>query len=202
MQSIRKVRSVVPMQAAKTGYIVISLLLALTGITLLILPEISTALIGDLAGSLLLLFGVFKIVGYYSKDLYRLAFQFDFAFGFLLLVLGIVILTKPAQLLQFLCVVTGLYVTADSLSKIQTAYDAKRFGIPHWWMILLIAICTGIIGILLMLRPSESTNLMVQIFGGVLLAEGLLNLITVLMTVKIVRNQVPDMIDIQYKEGD
>ena len=202
MQTIRKVRSVVPMQTAKTGYIVVSLALCLLGLFLMIRPDISTAFIGNFAGTLLLIFGIIKIIGYYSKDLYRLAFQFDLAFGILLLILGCVILSKPENLLHFLCVVTGMYVTADSLMKLQTAHDARAFGIASWWVILSAALATGLVGILLMLRPSQSVSLLMRLFGGVLLAEGILNYVTVLMTVKIVRNQVPDVIDVHGEEGD
>ena len=198
---MRKVRSVLPMQAAKTGYIILSVLLCGFGCFLIGKPEISTALLGSIAGVLLIAFGIFKLIGYFSKDLYRLAFQFDLAFGLLLIILGGVILTKPENLMHFLCIVTGLYVTADGLLKLQTAHDAKQFGIRTWWLILAAAILTGILGVTLMLRPAETSVVLMRIFGGVLLAEGILNLITVLMTVKIVRNQRPDIIEVSYKEG-
>ncbi len=196
------VRSVVPMRTAKTGYIIVSLLLCLFGGMLLCKPDFSTALIGSLAGWLMIAFGIFKLIGYFSRDLYRLAFQFDLAFGVLMLVIGIILLTKPENLLQFICIVTGLSVTADSLLKLQTAADAKRFGIGRWWMILLAGILTGVLGILLLTRPAASANLLVRLFGAVMLAEGILNLVTVLLTVKIVRNQRPDIIDAYYEEGD
>lgn len=200
MSDMRTVRSVLPMQTAKAGYIVISLLLGLLGVFLFCQPDVSTAAVGDLAGILLVIFGIFKLIGYFSKDLYRLAFQFDLAFGCLLVILGIVILTKPQNLLHFLCVVTGLYVTADGLMKLQTAYDARRFGIGSWWVILAAALLTAVLGILLLVRPAQSVRLLTQIFGIVLAAEGLLNLLTVLMTVKIVRHQKPDIIEVGYEE--
>ncbi|MBR6716764.1 MAG: DUF308 domain-containing protein [Oscillospiraceae bacterium] len=197
---MRTVRSVLPMQTAKAGYIVISLLMGLFGVFLFCQPDVSTAAVGDLAGILLVIFGIFKLIGYFSKDLYRLAFQFDLAFGCLLVILGIVILTKPQNLLHFLCVVTGLYVTADGLMKLQTAHDAQRFGIGSWWVLLAAALLTAGAGILLLVRPAQSVRILTQIFGIVLAAEGLLNLLTVLMTVKIVRHQKPDIIEVGYEE--
>ena len=201
MQTVRKKRSVVPMRTAKTGSIAASLLLAVLGVFLMLRPEVSTAVIGNLAGSLLLVFGIVRIIGFFSKDLYRLAFQFDLAFGLLMVVLGIVILTRPEHLLHFLCVATGLYVTADSLMKLQIANDARVFGLRRWWMILAASLLTVTAGILLMVFPSQSTLLLIRLFGGVMLAEGILNLVTVLLAVKIVRNQVPDIIEIQCTEG-
>ena len=117
-------------------------------------------------------------------------------------ILGIVLLTKPQDLMRFLCAVTGFYVTADGLMKIQTAHDAQRFGLRSWWAILLTAVLTAGTGILLLVRPSQSVRLLTQLLGCVLCAEGLLNLLTVLMTVKIVRNQKPDMIEVQFEEAN
>ncbi|HAG13298.1 MAG TPA: hypothetical protein DCG49_05490 [Ruminococcus sp.] len=202
MQRNEHVRSVLPMQTAKTGYIIISLLLCAAGIFLAVHPETGVAAVGSIAGGILIVFGVIKLIGYFSKDLYRLAFQFDFAAGLLLIVLGTVILTKPANLLHFLCVVTGLYVTTDGLLKLQTAQEAKRFGLRSWGLILAAALLTAAVGVVLLVHPSESTVLLLQIFGAVLLAEGALNLITVLMTVKIIRHQIPDVMETKVREGD
>ena len=197
---MRTVRPVLPMQTAKAGYIVISAVLGLLGIFLMRQPDVSTAAVGTAAGVLLVIFGIIRLIGYFSRDLYRLAFQFDLAVGILLLILGIILLTKPQDLLHFLCVVTGMYVTADGLMKLQTAHDAHRFGIASWWMILAAALLTSAAGVCLLVRPAQSVRIVMQLFGAVLLAEGLLNLLTVLVTVKIVRNQKPDVIDIDYEE--
>ncbi|MBR3447517.1 MAG: DUF308 domain-containing protein [Oscillospiraceae bacterium] len=197
---MRTVRSVLPMQTAKAGYIVISAVLGLLGIFLMRQPDVSTAAVGTAAGVLLVIFGIIRLIGYFSRDLYRLAFQFDLAVGILLLILGIILLTKPQDLLHFLCVVTGMYVTADGLMKLQTAHDAHRFGIASWWMILAAALLTSAAGVCLLVRPAQSVRIGMQLFGAVLLAEGLLNLLTVLVTVKIVRNQKPDIIDIDCEE--
>lgn len=197
---MRTMRSVLPMQTAKAGYIVISAVLSLLGIFLMRQPDVSTAAVGTAAGVLLVIFGIIRLIGYFSRDLYRLAFQFDLAVGILLLILGIILLTKPQNLLHFLCVVTGMYVTADGLMKLQTAHDAHRFGIASWWMILAAALLTSAAGVCLLVRPAQSVRIVMQLFGAVLLAEGLLNLLTVLVTVKIVRNQKPDVIDIDYEE--
>ena len=94
------VRSVVPMRTAKIGNIALAAALIAAGIGLLVKPDVSTALVGDLVGIVLTLSGVFRLIGYLSKDLYRLAFQFDLIYGIVLIVLGSVTLTKPQNLLQ------------------------------------------------------------------------------------------------------
>lgn len=188
-------RSVVPMRTAKIGYIVLSLALCGLGGCLICMPDFSLQLLGYLCGGLLAVFGAFKLVGYFSKDLYRLAFQHDLACGILLLALGTVLLIHPGAMMEFYCVILGLYILADALLKIQTAVDAKQFGLPSWWVILIFAIMAGTLGFALILRPSQSGSVLMVLLGVNLLAEGILNLITVLMAVKIVRHQKPDVID-------
>ncbi len=190
-----QMRSVVPMKTAKIGYIFISCALCLMGIVLIVKPDFSISLIGILCGTLLMIFGLIKLIGYFAKDLYRLAFQYDLAFGILMIALGIIILVYPRGLMNFICVTLGLSILTDSLFKIQIAVESRQFGISGWWVILALAIITGILGMVLLFRPSESGNILTILLGITFLAEGILNLGTVIATVKIVDYQQPDTIE-------
>jgi len=129
-------RSPTPMKVAKTGYIVLSILLCALGILLICKPNFSLTVFGIAAGVCLVLFGIFKIVGYFSRDLYRLAFQYDLAFGILCIALGVMVILIPADVIQTICIAIGIGVLMDGLLKIQISIDSKRFGILQWWMIL------------------------------------------------------------------
>jgi len=72
-----RMRSTAPMRTAKIGYIAVSALLCILGIMLIVIPSFSINLLGNICGILMLLFGAVKLTGYFSKDLYRLAFQYD-----------------------------------------------------------------------------------------------------------------------------
>ena len=54
-------------------------MLCALGILLVALPDFSAELFCRILGIIMLLFGLIKMIGYFSKDLYRLAFQFDLA---------------------------------------------------------------------------------------------------------------------------
>ncbi len=190
------------MKTAKIGYIVISALLCALGILLIAKPELSVSVIGTICGILLIVFGAVKLVGYFSRDLYRLAFQYDFAFGILLIMLGILILRAPEGLMNFICIAIGLFILTDGLFKIQIAMDAKKFGIKEWWLILLLALITAALGVLLIVRPDAGSSALTIILGVTLLSEGILNLGTVITAVKITRNQKPDIIEVDYEERE
>ncbi len=197
---ITKTKSVKPMRTAKIGYIVMSVVFCILGILLLLFPKLSAVVISRLMGIAMIVFGAVKLIGYFSKDLYRLAFQYDLALGILLIAIGMILLWRTDHVINFLCIVFGISILADGLFKVQIAMDARTFGIKLWWLILTFAVLTGIVGILLVFRPTESTKLLMMLFGVSLLTEGLLNLCTVLTAVKIVRHQVPDVIEIEYEE--
>lgn len=139
--------------------------------------------------------GAVKLGGYFSRDLFRLAFQYDLAFGILLAAVGVITLCHPREAMTFLCVMFGIPVLADGLFKIQVAVDAKRFGIGQWWLVLLLAVLTGVIGLLLVLRPTEGAQALVMLMGASLFLDGALNLTVALCAVKVVAHQQPDIIE-------
>ena len=192
-------RSVKFMRAAKTSYIVLSALYCVFGVLLIAVPDFSMKLLGILVGCMMIGFGAVKLMGYFSRDLYRLAFQFDLAYGILLIVLGLIVLVRPVQLVSFFCLVLGICILADGLFKIQIAIDAKRFGITKWWIVMVMAILTVAMGIVLVLRPGESAAVIMLLAGIGIFVEGLLNICVSLCTVKIVKNQYPDVIEGDYE---
>ena len=195
-----KMRSVTPMRIAKIGYIVMSVMFCIAGALFIALPDISITMIGISMGIAMIVFGIVKLVGYFSRDLFRLAFQFDLELGILLLVLGLIVLIRPEDLMSFICIVLGISILTDGLFKVQIALDSKRFGIKSWWVILALAVVAGTIGVFLIFRSAKSAKFLTVLLGVSILAEGILNLYTVISTVLIIKHQQPDVIEIEYSE--
>lgn len=187
-------------KAAKMGYIAMSVICCILGIVLIVFPEISAAVIGKLMGVMMLVFGIVKLAGYFSRDFYRFAFQYDLSFGILLIALGILALLRTDNAMNFICIVLGVFVLTDGLFKIQLAVDSKKYGVRPWRLMLIFAVLTGIVGIILIFRPTESVPVLIMLLGISLLAEGILSLSTVLTAVRILRQQTPDIIEADYYE--
>lgn len=185
-------RSVAPMRIAKSGYLAMSVLLLLLGILLIAWPGFSLEAVGVCCGIGMLAFGIIKLVGYFSKDLFRLAFENDLASGILMLALGGSLLLHTEASMTFFCTVFGILILTDGLFKVQIAVEAKPFGIRLWWLILMTAVLTAVFGIALIFRPSESLRLMTVLLGAALIWDGVLNFSTMLTAVKIIRGQHPD----------
>lgn len=65
------------LKLAKNGYIIMSVLFMVLGACLIIWPDCSMAVFCTAVGIMLIVYGLIKILGYFSRDIYCLAFQFD-----------------------------------------------------------------------------------------------------------------------------
>lgn len=191
-KEVAAVRSAAPMKAAKIGYLVISALLCMMGVLVIVHPEASMHTVGILCGLMLIAFGAIKLLGYFSKDLFRLAFENDLSSGVLMLVLGSSLLLHTEGSLAFFCTVLGILILTDGLIKVQIAVEAGPFGIRQWPLLLVAAIVTACFGCALIFRPSARISMMGRLLGISLIVDGVLNVITMLMTVKIIERQYAD----------
>ena len=136
-------------------------------------PELSAKAVCYLTGGLFTACGAMKLVGYWSKDLYRLAFQFDLAFGLLSLLLGLVMILHSASIIRLVYFTTGMVALTDGLLKVQTALDSRRFGIPQWWLIAVTALLTILFGLLLIVKPFAGGMWLLRLMGLTILLEGI-----------------------------
>ena len=97
---------------AKAGYITISLMFCLGGILLMFNPDMPTNLLGIVVGILLVVCGAVKLIGYFSKDLYRLAFQFDLAMGVFAVIAGVILLVKEKTIMNYFQPLAGALILA------------------------------------------------------------------------------------------
>ena len=173
------------LRMARNGYFLISFIFYISGIIYMILPSVSpmSACIGS--GIILVAYGIVKIIGYCSDDLYNLAFQYDFACGVFLIVVGIITLGCNLRLRPYLSPALGLLILLDAVLKLQTSKDAKVFGLETWTWILTFSIIAGVFGVLIIVKPFSGIRATHAINGCGLLAEGVMNQLTVKETVKI-----------------
>ena len=168
----------------KNMYSILTICLILVGDVHLIATGIAYDVVCIIFGIYMIIYGAVKIMGYFAKDAYQLAFQFDLALGIVIAIVGIVFVCRTARVVQLLSTCIGIVMLVDATFKIQTSIDSKRFGISRWWLMLILAVIVAAIGILLILMPGETTRLMVRLIGLNLCMDGILNLVIVIDTVK------------------
>ena len=181
----------------KNMYLALILCSILVGAVLMIWPQMGVNVMCKVYGVFLLIYGLAKLSGYFTRDLFQLAFQYDFGLGIVFLILGFVLLLRTEHIVEFLAVCIGIFMLVDSALKIQTAIDARKFGINKWWLILIAAIMAAFVGALLLLAPFETGSVLVRVLGLSICIDGIMNLIVVMSTVRSIRRSREDIVDIE-----
>ena len=170
---------------AKISNLIIYSFIVAVGLAMLIFREIPTNVETIILSVLCILVGGAKILGYFSNDLYRLAFQFDLAIGLFLAIIGVLTLIVGSKDPLGTVRLFGIYIFIDGLLKLQTAIDAKKFGIARWLVILLTAILmvgVGIVGLLASYLEQISQLIVLDVS---LMLDGLVNIWITAYTVRI-----------------
>ena len=170
---------------AKISNLIIYSFMVAVGLAMLIFREIPTNVEMIILSVLCILVGGAKILGYFSNDLYRLAFQFDLAIGLFLAIIGVLTLIVGSKDPLGTVRLFGIYIFIDGLLKLQTAFDAKKFGIARWLVILLTAILmvgVGIVGLLASYLEQISQLIVLDVS---LMLDGLVNIWITAYTVRI-----------------
>ncbi|MGN1166384.1 MAG: HdeD family acid-resistance protein [Lachnospiraceae bacterium] len=184
------------LKTVKNVYVVMTICCIVGGTTLFVWPGLGLDVLCRIYGVFFLVYGLAKLSSYFTKDLFQLAFQFDFGLGIVSIILGALMIFRTDHFVVSLAFCIGIFMLTDAALKIQTAFEAKRFGIDRWKWILITAIAAGIIGAFLLLSPMKTTNYVVRMVGLGICLDGVMNLVVVLNTVKTMRISQKEIIDI------
>ena len=189
---------------AKIINVVAAALTTVAGIMLLVLKE-PVAYQKWMFGALFLVIGISKLIGYFSNDLYRLAFQFGLSMGIFASVIGMLILISPEKMSTAIPVVLGAYVILDGALKIQTAWDAKKFGMSKWVILLISSVCVCLLGIGAEIGLNEEKLFDPQLLLAVaLMALGGMNAFFTAYTVRVraKKKNITDKYDLSLDKND
>ena len=184
------------LKTVKNVYVVMTICCIVGGTILFVWPGLGLDVLCKICGVFFLVYGLAKLSSYFTKDLFQLAFQFDFGLGIVSIILGALMIFRTDHIVGFFAFCIGIFMLIDAALKIQTAFEAKRFGIEKWRWILITAIPVGIIGAFLLFSPMKATNLIVRMVGLGICFDGVMNLVVVTNTVKTIKKAQKEIIDI------
>jgi len=170
---------------AKIVNLIIYSIMAGIGLILLVIPSAEIQIEVILLSILCMVVGSVKILGYFSNDLYRLAFQFDLAVGFFLIVIGILTLIFERENLNSFGRLFGIYVLFDGLLKVQTSIDARKFGIKRWLIMLLTSLLVVAAGVVIFIFPYLQQISKENLLYICLMIDGFVNIWITAYTVRV-----------------
>lgn len=186
----------------RTGAVIVGSLVIVTGLVMIIFPNVSASIIYYLLGALFIASGVYSLIRYFNSDLVGLFFRFDLAGGIFKIIAGLLMVCHPAGATVMLPYVTALYLVSSSVFDIQTAVEMRRFALPGYWLCLISGIVSALFAFLLFLDPFTGNDI-IMIFAGISLIIGGIESLCVIHTVtKAVKSGKadPDVIETSGRE--
>ncbi|MBQ0092949.1 MAG: DUF308 domain-containing protein [Clostridiales bacterium] len=170
-------------RSAKSIHLFASALMLGAGLLLCLKTGLDSKIVRLVFAGCCLLMGSADLFGYYSNDLFRLAFQFAFTFGSFSLLFGVLLLLAPSHVLALLPCFVGLYVILDGLQKVQLSLECRKFGIGKWPLILGTSVLVTALGVVSVLLFDGSENRFLWM-GIAVSADGAENFWTTMYTVR------------------
>ncbi len=176
------------LKTAKTVYSAVAVLECILGLVMLCYPGFSLSALGIILGIGLVLFGVVELIAYFSGSAPLILSRNVLAGGIFFIILGVLVLTNPLGLMNFICIVIGVGILADSLFKLQSVLDVRQFmSRGSWWLVFAALLLSVLAGILLVFWPGESGRALIVLLGIGLLLNGAFNIFDVVYVTRYVK---------------
>lgn len=176
------------------AYITFAFVFVVLGICFIAWPRFSLVTVCYVIGSVILAFGIIKILNF-VKNIHRnhtFIYQFNLIIGIFLAVTGLLLIINSDLLIPILPIIVGIVITADGLQKIIAGIDSKRMHHEKWWLVIIVALITIIFGVSLILNPFAASDAMVRLLGFALIIDGAQNLTVILSTFKLMSTMVSE----------
>lgn len=176
-----------------------SLLLIVLSVFLMLKPiEIIGTLI-KVIGMILLICGVFDFTNYFVNKKEESLFDYGLVKGIIEITIGVLFIFKYDLLINLFPCILGLIIVFINIFKLQTAISLKEFE-SNYMTGVIISSLSIILGLVIVINPFETLEVVIIVSGAVLLISELSNIIYSISVLKIFKKTDKVVKDIVTKE--
>jgi uncharacterized membrane protein HdeD (DUF308 family) len=144
---------------------------------------------GYVLAAMLIIYGGWLVLEYIrSTPMVRIV-EAKLAVGLILLVAGFMLLFSPESLKDLLPYAWGLALLFGGFLKIQYAFDRKSLGAEKWWILLILAAFSIILGVISLLNPAFLGDKKELVIGILLTVEAVLDIVVFLLLKRKIRKK-------------
>lgn len=176
-----------------------SLLLIVLSVFLMLKPiEIIGSLI-KVIGMILLICGVFDFANYFVNKKEESLFDYGLVKGIIEITIGVLFIFKYDLLINLFPCILGLIIVFINIFKLQTAISLKEFE-SNYMTGVIISSLSIILGLVIVINPFETLEVVIIVSGAVLLISELSNIIYSISVLKFFKKTDKVVKDIVIKE--
>lgn len=161
------------------GNIILNILFLIFGIIIFMNANLTIEVVGVIAGIYFIIFGVFGIVEYFSRDTLPI-FKYNIFVGILDVILGFFIMFNPLNIAKIVTFALGIYLIIVALNKLIESFGLKKYGYDGWLILLVTSILLLIFGVFITINPMASMDL-VQAMAIFIILSSILEICNLIM---------------------
>ena len=154
------------------SFVFLSILYLLLGIVLLVWPTLVMDIISYAFGAILLLYGLFAIVGFYRSEDRRGGAFLGLFLGIVAAAVGAIMVLYPPLIQSIIPVILGLYIAIDGLLSVKRTLELHRMDYARWNVNLILSLVSAGLGIFVVFHPLLTQASLFRVIGVVLIYAG------------------------------
>lgn len=171
----------------KISYFLAAILYIVLGTILLVWPNTTGNIVCFAFGLLLLAYGIITIISFFVHDSRLGSFRFELVLGIICAAVGLLFLLRPDIVLSIFPVILGIYIVIDALLNLKRALELHSMLYPRWWVALTLSLVSVALGVLILLRPGMTAEVLIMVIGVVFIYNGLSDLWALFMVNRVTK---------------
>ena len=152
-----------------------------SGVLLLIWPHLMTTVTMWVLVIVLFACGIFQLIRYFRLSPEDGASGYSLATALLVLTIGIFLLANPSLFASILPRVWGILLLLGGFVKIQDGFDAFRMRSGRWWLLLIGAALSIVLGVIAITRPAAVLDGVAVYIGITLILEAVIDCVMLIL---------------------
>ena len=161
------------------------------GILLIVLGNLALRVTSYALAGIMIISAIYMIIVYIRSEPLIKITELKLAGGLALIVAGALLAFNPQYLENLLPFIWGIALLFGAFVKVQYAFDEKALKIEKWWIMLILAAFSLIIGILTLVNPAFLGDNRNTVIGVMLIVEAVIDLVVFLLIRKALKNLAP-----------
>lgn len=176
------------------GSIILNILFLIFGIIIFMNVNLTIEVVGVIIGIYFVVFGLFDIFEYLSKNIVPI-FKYKIFGAVVSILLGLFIIFNPFKIVKIITFTLGIYLVVISILKLFTTFNLKKYGYDGWLVMLVTSFVLLIFGVFIAVNPMAAMDL-VQVAAIFIILSSILEICNLIM----IYSKAKDIVKLFKKE--
>ncbi|HAG68686.1 MAG TPA: hypothetical protein DCL38_01785 [Lachnospiraceae bacterium] len=174
-------RRIIMENKIKRDVYVFAITFIVMGLVMIFFPQFTLEMLCYLIAAVLAVLGVFNLVIYFTRDILKDVYRYDFVTGLMMVLVAVIFVWRSQLMINIIPIIMGIIVFWNGVTKLQRSIDLLRTGYSGWIFVLIFALMSITVAIFIILQPDFIAQAVTVIIGISLVFGGVSDIVTLIL---------------------